>query len=47
MKYLVALIVGMLVGATVLAAVLYYNPFVTSNNLSRQKHYSRTFNVAP
>jgi hypothetical protein len=34
MKYLVALIVGMLVGATVLAAVLYYNPFVTSNNLS-------------
>lgn len=34
MKYLVALVVGMLFGAVGLAAVLYYNPFVSSNNLS-------------
>lgn len=34
MKFLATLIVGMLVGAAVLAAALYYNPLASSNNLS-------------
>jgi hypothetical protein len=34
MKYLAALIAGMLIGAVGLAAVLYYNPLIASNNLS-------------
>ncbi|MDH4124187.1 MAG: hypothetical protein OEW64_03765 [Gammaproteobacteria bacterium] len=34
MKYLAALLVGMFCGAAALAVVLYYNPFVVSNNLS-------------
>ena len=34
MKYLVMFAIGMLVGAACLALVLYFNPFVSSNNLS-------------
>jgi hypothetical protein len=34
MKYLVALVAGMLLGAATLALAVYYNPLVGSNNLS-------------
>jgi len=34
MKFLVALIVGMLLGAASLAVAVYYNPFIVSNSLS-------------
>lgn len=34
MKYLIALIVGMAIGAAAFVTLLYYNPFVTQNKLS-------------
>lgn len=34
MKYLISLLIGMLVGAALLAAGLYYNPLTTQNKLS-------------
>ena len=52
MKYLVSLVIGMLLGATLFAAGMYYNPFaerqaVSPLAMSNDEHLDFTYTAVP